>query len=499
MSVTVAQLLEQLPVVASDGLDLGASVSAITDDSRQVQPGAVFVAVRGGAADGHEFVSAACAAGAGLLLLENAPEGGSMPVPWAVIEGLAALRSELAGRFYGKPSAALSVVATTGTNGKTSVAHYVAQLADRLQHRCGYMGTVGWGQTSALKAAALTTVDAFTLQQRLRDFVDDGCAMVSLEASSHALVQSRLQAVAIDVAVFTNLTRDHLDFHGSLAAYTAAKRKLFHWPGLRAVVTNLADPVGRDIAAAAAPDCAVLGYGSGGAEQPATTKRLYWTDLEFSGNGIRGRWTGSWGDAPFALPLLGSFAVENVAAAMGALLVLGLPFAEVVAAANQLTGVPGRMEPILVPGAPLVVVDYAHTPDALASALAALRDHTGARLIVVFGCGGDRDRGKRSQMGAIAVRNADVVYLTSDNPRSEEPDAILDDICQGVAETPDAIAEVHRIADRGTAIRSAIAAASMDDVVLVAGKGHEDYQEVGGVRLPFDDRALVRELLEDAA
>lgn len=495
----MAQLLDQLPVVASQGLDLDAPLSAITDDSRQVQPGTVFVAVRGAAADGHQFVPAACAAGAVLVLLEQAPEEGSVTIPWAVVENLAALRSELAGRFYGKPSASLSVVATTGTNGKTSVAHYVAQLADRLGHRCGYMGTIGWGQTSALKAAALTTVDAFTLQRRLRDFVADDCVMVSLEASSHALVQARLQAVAIDVAVFTNLTRDHLDFHGSVAAYTAAKRSLFDWPGLRAVVTNLSDPVGRDIAAAAAPGLTVVGYGADAVEQPAVTAGLHWNDLHFTTNGISGRWTGSWGEAAFALPLLGHFAVENVAAAMAALLVQGLPFTGVVAAANRLTGVPGRMEPVLVPGAPLVVVDYAHTPDALASALAALRDHTGARLIVVFGCGGDRDRGKRPQMGAIAVRNADVVYLTSDNPRSERPDDILDDISEGIAQTQDAIAEVHRIADRSVAIRSAIAAASKDDVVLVAGKGHEDYQEVDGVRLPFDDRALVRELLEDAA
>ncbi|MFK7912918.1 MAG: UDP-N-acetylmuramoyl-L-alanyl-D-glutamate--2,6-diaminopimelate ligase [Pseudomonadales bacterium] len=499
MSLRVGQLLDGLPILASQGLQPEALVSGITDDSRQLQPGAAFVAVRGATVDGHQFLAAASAAGASLMLLEQVPQDAALSVPWAVVENLAALRGTLAARFYAEPSAALAVVATTGTNGKTSVAHYVAQLAGRQQQLCGYMGTIGWGQLGALQTAALTTVDAFTLQQRLRDFVDAGCTMVSLEASSHALAQARLQAVAIDVAVFTNLTRDHLDFHGSVAAYAAAKRRLFEWPGLQAVVTNLADPVGREIAAAAAPGILVAGYGSAEDAHPRTQAWLYWSDLQFTPEGICGRWTGSWGEAAFALPLLGAFAVANVAAAMAALLVQGLPFAAVAATANELVGVPGRMEPIRVAGAPLVVVDYAHTPDALASALAALRDHTGARLVLVFGCGGDRDRGKRPQMGAIAAQGADVVYLTSDNPRGEQPEVILDDIYRGVAEVSNSTAEVHRIADRRDAIRAAIAAASSADVVLIAGKGHEDYQEVQGVRLPLDDRALVRELLEDAA
>lgn len=498
MSVTVAQLLAGLSVTASSEIDADATCAGITDDSRQVQPGDVFVAVRGSVSDGHEYLQAACAAGAMLLLLERVPEAVTVTVPWAVVADLAAARSALGDRVYGEPSRALSVVATTGTNGKTSVAHYIAQMATRLQQRCGYMGTIGWGQLSNLNTAALTTADALTVQRRLRSFVDDQCAMVSLEASSHALVQGRLGAVATNVAVFTNLTRDHLDFHGSLEAYAAAKRSLFVGPNLDAVVTNLADPVGREIAAAAPAGARVVGYCSVDSDWPATSARLCWADVEFLASGLRGRWVGSWGEAPFALPLLGAFAIENVAAALAALLVQGLPFDAAVAAAEELQGVPGRMEPIIVAGAPLVVVDYAHTPDALASALAALRAHTGARLIVVFGCGGDRDRGKRPQMGAVARSGADVIYLTSDNPRSEDPERILDEIERGAA-ADSSVVPLHRIVDRGAAIRAAITAAESQDVVLIAGKGHEDYQEIRGQRLPFDDRALVRELLEDAA
>ncbi len=471
------------------------NVSGLTDDSRSVQPGDCFVAIAGQQSDGHEYVTQAVAQGAALILSERALP--SLSVPVLVHPQLSALRSELGARFHQWPSEQLRVVGVTGTNGKTSVAHYLAELVERLGQAAGYMGTVGWGRPGRSHDATLTTVDAITLQRRLQQMVAQGCEWVALEVSSHALVQHRLDAVSTSVAVFTNLTRDHLDYHGSLENYANAKRQLFERPELQAVVTNVEDTLGLQIAEACANRAGLklTCYGSDQAPSIAGAKSVRWADLVFAADHIEGRWHTSWGSAPFSLPLLGEFAVANVAAALAVLLTEGMDFDAAVAAANALQGVPGRMERFTAPHRPTVVVDYAHTPDALEKALTALRRHSGSRLLVVFGCGGDRDRGKRAQMGAVSAALADRVYLTSDNPRGEDPEKILDDIAAGIPKgTP-----LRRMVDRRAAISAAISDAQQQDLVLVAGKGHEDYQIIAGERRAFSDRALVQTLIEEAA
>lgn len=496
-TLTASALLTGLGADTALTQPVGAlAVSGLTDDSRAVRPGMAFLAVAGARHDGHDHVAAAIAAGAVLVLAERPVPTASAPV--VVLPRLAALRSELAGRSYGHPSQELFLAAVTGTNGKTSVAHYCCQLLGQLGTPCGYLGTIGWGQLGALRAAQLTTADAIAVQARLAALRAEGCAAVALEASSHALDQDRLAALAINSALFTNLSRDHLDYHGDLASYAAAKAKLFERLELEQVVLNVDDAFGAELLERLEPRRAaglqLCSYGETPAG-PETVAHLGWHSLTLHGAGIRGRWCGAWGEADFALPLLGSFAVANVAAAMAVLLHRGADLRALGPAVEALRGVPGRMEPFVAPGQPTVIVDYAHTPDALDNALQSLRAHSAARLHLVFGCGGDRDRGKRPQMAAIAAQHADVIYLTSDNPRTEDPEAILDDIAAGVP----ARCAAHRIADRRQAIEAALTDAAPEDLVLVAGKGHEDYQEIGTERCYFSDRDLVRTLLEEAA
>jgi len=469
-------------------------VRGLCDDSRELRPGDVFVAVAGAAGDGHDHVAAAIARGASAVLAER-PLTAAVAVPVLVVPELRCRRSELAGRVYGEPSRRLHGVGVTGTNGKTSTALYVADLARRLGQPSGYLGTLGWGPwqpPQPLTPSGLTTAGAIVTQQRLAELVAAGCRWVALEASSHALHQGRLDAVALHAAVFTNLTRDHLDYHADLAAYGAAKARLFELPGLTTAVVNVDDDFGRTLAdrLSRRDELRVLRYGA-----PLTGHGdgIGWRDLVFDEGGIRGRWLTPWGEAPLRLPLFGAFSVANIAAAIAVLCDAGFALAEVLAAAAEVQGAPGRMEFFRVPGRPAVVVDYAHTPDALRQALAALRSHTRGRLYCVVGCGGNRDRGKRPLM-ARAAAAADRVWLTSDNPRFEDPLAILEDMRAGLEDPQAAALEP----DRRQAIAAAFAAARPGDIVLVAGKGHEDYQEVAGVRQPFSDRELARALLGDA-
>jgi UDP-N-acetylmuramoyl-L-alanyl-D-glutamate--2,6-diaminopimelate ligase len=498
-TLTAAALLAGLAPAPADraGGPIGTlPVRGLTDDSRAVRPGMAFLAVAGARHDGHSHIDAAVEAGAVLVLAERSVAAAAVPV--VVVPQLAALRSELAGRSYGHPSQALYLAAVTGTNGKTSVAHYCCQLLGLLGTPCGYLGTIGWGQLGALRAAQLTTADAVAVQRRLASLQQEGCEAVALEASSHALDQDRLAALAINSALFTNLSRDHLDYHGDFASYAAAKAKLFERTELEQVVLNADDKFGVELLARLAPRrspaLTLCSYGVA-APVAAADAHLGWQALTLHGAGIRGRWCGAWGEADFALPLLGSFAVANVAAAMAVLLHRGVDLHALGRAVERLRGVPGRMEPFVAHGQPTVIVDYAHTPDALQNALISLRAHSAARLRLVFGCGGDRDRGKRPQMAAIAAQHADVVYLTSDNPRTEDPESILDDVAAGLPSSERA----HRITDRRQAIEAALADAAPEDLVLVAGKGHEDYQEIGTERCYFSDRDLVRTLLEEAA
>ncbi len=480
MSMTLNELLDgsvRLPEIRPRHLSM---------DSRLVSPGDLFIALRGGVADGHDFANAAVARGALAVLAERRISGLSVPV--VEVPDLAARLPSLAARFYGDPSNHLYCVGVTGTNGKTSIAHYIAELASRLGWPAGYMGTIGWGRIGALESAKLTTEDPVTLQRRLAALRDDGCKWAALEVSSHALAQGRVDAVRFAAAAFSNLSRDHLDYHASAEDYGNAKARLFRGAGLDLAVINVDDGFGRKLCAELPASVTLVRYGRGGPD-------VGWSDLRFAAAGVTGYWRTRWGDHPLSLPVHAEFSVANVAAALGVLCHAGASLADFAEAAAKLGAVPGRMEYFRAPGKPDVVVDFAHTPDALDKVLDALRERSSGRLICVFGCGGDRDRGKRPLMARAAERHADVLWLTSDNPRSEHPDHIIAEIRAGLT----GCRRVHVCADRAEAIRGAIGEAAVGDTVLVAGKGHEDYQEISGERLPFSDRARVAAIMEGTA
>ena len=456
-------------------------ISGLCEDSRQVRPGDAFIAVKGDAADGHAYAAAAVERGALCVLAERPLP--TLSVPVVEVADLPARRGALADRFYRRPSHRLTCVGVTGTNGKTSIVHHLAGLGQGLGLPAGYLGTLGWGELGALAPSRLTTEGAVNNHKRLACLGHRGCRWAAMEVSSHALAQGRVADIDFDYAVFSNLSRDHLDYHRSLAEYGAAKRRLFEFPSLRAALINIDDDFGRALAASL-PNLEVITYGRRDAD-------LCWQEVEQLDAGLRCRLYTPWGTAKVEAPVCGSFGVANLAAAIGVLTAAGQPLDAIAAAAQDLPSVPGRMEFLRRPGRPTVVVDYAHTPDALAKALAAAGGHCRGRLHCVVGCGGDRDRGKRPLMAQAAVAGADLVWLTSDNPRSEDPAAIIADMAAGL---PDRSAVVEE-ADRAAAIAAAIDGAQAADLILVAGKGHEDYQEIEGRRLPFDDRRLVRQLL----
>ncbi|WP_164963380.1 UDP-N-acetylmuramoyl-L-alanyl-D-glutamate--2,6-diaminopimelate ligase [Rubrivivax sp. JA1026] len=457
-------------------------------DSRLVQPGDAFIAWPGYANDGRRFVQQALDAGASTCLVEldGVEAFGFEDARVATLPDLKAVTGDIAHAYFEHPSQRLKVIATTGTNGKTSTAWWTAQALTRLGQRCGVMGTLGVGEPGAVRATGLTTPDPVTLHAAFRGFVDQGFAACALEASSIGIVEHRLDAAEIDVALFTNFTRDHLDYHGTMASYWEAKRRLFAWPGLKAAVINVDDEQGARLAAEPlALD--VWTYAVNGAA------RLVARDVRYVDGGLA--FTLHEGDAAVEVrsTLIGEYNVHNLLAVLGGLRALGVALADAAAVVPALTPVPGRMQ--RVPGGDVeVVVDYAHTPDALEKVLQALRPLAAARggkLWCVFGCGGNRDATKRPLMGAIAARLADRVVATSDNPRDEAPCFILSQILAGVAGHD----EVDVIEDRHEAIAYAVANAAPGDVVLLAGKGHEDYQEIKGVRRPFSDETEARAAL----
>ncbi|MFO1293887.1 MAG: UDP-N-acetylmuramoyl-L-alanyl-D-glutamate--2,6-diaminopimelate ligase [Rubrivivax sp.] len=484
--------------------------TALRTDSRRLRAGEAFVAWPGWASDGRRFVPAALAAGAAACLVED--EGvaafGFDDARVASLNGLKAACGPLADAWFGRPSERLDIVAVTGTNGKTSTACWTAQALARCGRRCGVVGTLGIGEADAAGGlggagsagsagdsvpAGLTTPDPVTLHGALAAFVAQGVAACALEASSIGLAERRLDGLRIDVALFTNFTRDHLDYHGTMAAYWAAKRRLFAWPGLRAAVIDVDDAAGAALAdelRGGALDLWTVSSGaasSGAASRSAAraAPRLGARALRYGDAGLAFDVFEGAQSVALRTALVGEFNVANLLVALGALRALGLPLAEAAAALAQASPVPGRLQRLAGAGVE-VAVDYAHTPDALAKVLAALRPLArarGGRLVCVFGCGGNRDATKRPLMGAIAERDADRVVLTSDNPRDEAPAAILAQILAGVAGHD----EVAVIENRAEAIATAIAEAQAGDVVLLAGKGHEDYQETAGVRRPFSD------------
>ena len=453
-------------------LDIG----GLASDSRQVAPGDAFVARRGATFDGHDFVAAAVAAGAVAVLCERPVEAA---VPSVVVQQIGKRLGQLGRRFHDAPSKELAVVGVTGTNGKTTVAYNIARLLDA----GSYIGTLGWGRPPTLCRSELTTADALTLQARLRALKRSGAQTVALEASSHALDQGRVEGVDFAVGVFTNLSRDHLDYHRSLECYAAAKRKLFERE-LGAAVVNVDDAVGADIARRLPASVECIEFGQ--------TAAVRWSDIRYGKDGIHGVWHTPWGSQAFAMPhYFGAFSVYNAAATLAVGCALGKPLDETIAAMAQLPGVSGRMQKVALE--PTVVVDYAHTPDGLRAMLAATRSHLSedGRIVLVFGCGGDRDRGKRAAMAQAAETGADVIVVTSDNPRGEDPQRILAHIVAGL-ERPEA---ALRFVDRRQAIAAALQCAGAEDIVVVAGKGHEDTQQIGAERLPFGDADVVRELI----
>lgn len=469
--MTLRALLDD-PVLPEVGL------SGLCEDSRLIEPGEAFVAVGGAATDGHSYAAEAIERGAVCVLAERQLQGLGAPV--IAVRGLRERRGSLAARLYGHPSGNLRCVGVTGTNGKTSIAHHLADLAGGLGYRAGYLGTLGWGELGHLSPSALTTGDAIATQKRLACLRDRGCAWACLEVSSHALAQRRADDVRFEYAVFSNLTRDHLDYHAGFADYGAAKRRLFEFDTVRVAVVNVDDAFGRALAGSLhGPE--VITFGRGRAD-------LSWDDVEYHAAGLKARISSPWGTRCIDMPAFGEFALANVTAAIGVLAAAGLSFTQLVEQAQTLTGVPGRMEFFREPGMPTVVVDYAHTPDAVANALAALVPHCKGRLICVIGCGGNRDAGKRPLMAQAAVSAADAVWLTSDNPRWEDPQAIIRQMRAGVPDAGGVCQEV----DRGAAISRAIGEAGPDDLVVVAGKGHECSQEIRGCHKPFSDREAVR-------
>jgi len=491
--VSLGSLLAGIASVPRD-----VSLTDVTLDSRQVRPGGAFLALRGERRHGLDFAADVARRGAAAIVWET--DGARQPprfesdIVLAEVPRLTERASLIADRFFASPSRRLDVVGVTGTNGKTTCAWLLAQALSACDLPAAYLGTLGAAFGGELAAGEMTTPDAVTVQRQLADFATRGARKTAMEVSSHGLAQGRVNHVHFDAAVFTNLTRDHLDFHGDMQRYGAAKASLFERDDVRLRVFNVDDAFGAELAARPAfADRIACTRQTGGVPRGRFVQAHA---VHFDATGTRFALTSSFGDAEVATRLLGEFNVDNVLAVLAVLLGSGIALSRAVAALCTLTPPSGRLEVLTRAGGPLVVVDYAHTPDALGKALQVLRRHCSGRLVVVFGCGGDRDRGKRPQMGAIAARGADAVVLTDDNPRTEAGDAIVADILAGCAGSATPVS-VQR--DRRAAIAAAVRDARAGDVVLVAGKGHESVQIVGSEQRPFSDQAEVRAALAAAA
>lgn len=479
-----------LPLLLGSCADAWSTVQVlgVQLDSRRVRPGDLFLAVPGDNHDGRQFIEQAVANGAVAVVAEPPVSGfvDAVQVPVLEIPELAREAGVIAARFYGDPSHSLDMVAITGTNGKTTTTRLLAQLLRAQGRRCGVIGTLGAVLDDSVTAATNTTPDAVALQQQLAAWRDGDVAAVSMEVSSHALDQGRTNGARFDIAVFTNLSQDHLDYHGSMAAYGRSKQQLFRSPGLRHAVVNLDDAYGVEVLAGLPATVQAWTFSATG----HADAKIRVTEAQFHPGGVHASLETPWGCGTFASPLPGDFNLANVVAAVTCALLLEHQLPAVLAAVAALQPVPGRMQPVPNALGVQVIVDYAHTPDALAQVLAALRSHVAGRLVVVFGCGGDRDPGKRAPMGHIACAAADRVILTSDNPRHEDPQAILQEIRSGCS------GDVQMQPDRAAAIAAAIAGAKSGDCVLIAGKGHEDYQIVGSERRPFSDAAVAARALQ---
>ena len=460
--------------------------SSITSDSRNVEVGGLFLAYAGTSVDGRTYIPQAIAAGASGVFWDD--EHFTWQDKWQIknkaIKNLKLHAGELAAEFYGQPSAKMHLIGVTGTNGKTSVSQWIAQCLSYLGEKTAVLGTIGNGFLDAQTEAINTTPDACLLQKMLAEYLKQGAKAVAMEVSSHGLEQGRVNGVHFKVAVLTNLSRDHLDYHKSMEAYAAAKKKLFIWNGLSAAIVNVDDGFGKVIATELKTNVVTYGFNAGDVRGH---------DLQLSDSGIVMQVNTPQGEASVTAPVLGRFNAYNVLAVLATLLALKVSLCDAVKSIANITPVRGRMQQFGGGENPLVVVDYAHTPDALEKVLRTLRDQTRGRLICVFGCGGNRDAGKRPLMGQAAEKFADSVLVTSDNPRNENAVSIIKAITEGMKTVP--MIEL----DRAKAIAQAVQLAKKHDAVLVAGKGHEDYQEVAGVKHYFSDVVQVKAALEARA
>ena len=476
-SMTAAELLQGF----AEAPDI--AISGIASDTRDVHDGCLFLACRGDRSHGLDYAAQAIEAGAAAIAYD-ASTARALPdvdAPLIPVDALRSRLGEIANRFYGSPSQAVKVLAVTGTNGKTTVAWLLAQSLQRLGRRCGYAGTLGYGVDELGGGEGMTTPDVVELHRRLAMFRDAGADCAAIEVSSHALAQDRIDGVTIDTALFTNLTRDHLDYHGDMEAYGEAKASLFLAAGPARRIVNIDSDFGLALAERCGPD--VMTVSTDPARATDSAAHLVLRPTRATATGFDVAVSGTWGDGRFHLPLPGEFNVANAALVLAVLLGDGVSLETASAALSDAAAPPGRLQRVEPGAGPDVFVDYAHTPDAVDSALCALRQHCDGELWCVFGCGGDRDAGKRPLMGHAVERNADRIVITNDNPRGEEPARIIDAILGGL-EDPSAATVIE---DRGAAIAWAISRAADGDVVLIAGKGHESYQLIGAERRDFSD------------
>jgi len=503
--MTASQIfLDQLMAgFAEQTLGQNPLISGLSSDSRTVKPGDLFFALAGGSTHGNTFIEHAINAGAVAIAMDTShgnelatelSHDGNVAV--VLVENLNQKLGLIAARFFNEPSAQMQVVGITGTNGKTSCSHLLAQCLADEKSLCGVIGTMGAGVWGKLKNIQHTTPGAIELQAWLSSLLAQGAGFVSMEVSSHGLEQGRVNGCQFSVAIFTNLSRDHLDYHGDMTAYGESKLKLFAWPGLKNVVVNLDDPFSEQVLQTVAnKNVQVLGVTLKNITTKHPIKTINAEIKSMHQHGTTLTLKSPWGDGELQSSLLGEFNASNLLSVLAALLLLDVPFKQACARVEKAQAPVGRLETFGGETQPLVVVDYAHTPDALEKVLQTLKKHSPGKLWVLFGCGGDRDKGKRPEMGRVAEQIADVVWLTNDNPRTEDSSVIIEDIFQGITNKESVVVEM----DRARAIRNIVKAANQTDVVLIAGKGHEDYQIVGDQRLDFSDRLLVAEVLGEAA
>lgn len=495
--MTLAELLSDLDVPQAPA---DVVVFGIKLDSREIEPGYVFVALAGTRSHGLSFCTQALQHGAIAVLYDPSSGGQSIAdefndqidIVFIAIDELDQKLGQIASRFYQHPSRQLNIIGITGTDGKTSCSHFLSRALNGSQ-RCAVIGTLGWGFPDDLQFSQHTTPDAIELQYRLSALHQRNAEVVSMEVSSHALAQGRVNAVQFNGAVFTNISRDHLDYHGTFDDYLKAKLQLLKAPGLKFAVINLDDGSAKKVINSVPVRVAIFGYSRKSDNNTigfSNINILSAKGISHSAFGLQLTVQYQGADFRLIIPVMGDFNVDNVLATMGCLIAMGYSAHQASAMLPQIKAVPGRLERFtLAPGGPTVIVDYAHTPQALEKALLTIKSHCQGRVWLVFGCGGDRDRGKRPEMGRIAEKLADRVVVTDDNPRSENGEAIILDILEGCVNR-----YISVVCDRRKAIECAVSSASPNDTILIAGKGHENYQEIDGKKYPFSDRQVIAEM-----